>query len=126
MRHSVAAALALAGLFLAACSASPPASDDDVLKHVLAINTCNAKMYVKQARAALRPGPTPSYDDRGLRLCFVATVPDQTLNQKIKRHPAILALGRSCEKLINTQSDAAMAAYQKCIQDGMLEALKGP
>jgi hypothetical protein len=126
VRNFVAVALVVAALFLAGCSGSPPASDDDVLKHVLAINTCNVRMYVKQADATLRPGTTPSYDDRGLRVCFVATVPTQTLNQKIKRHPAILALGRSCENLIDTQSDAAMASYQKCIQDGMLQALKGP
>jgi hypothetical protein len=125
VRYFVAVALTVAQFFLAGCSGSPPASDDDVLKHVLAINNCNAKMYIKQADA-MRSGPTPPYDNRGLRLCFIATGPTQSLNQKIKRHPAILALGRSCENLIDTKSDAAIAAYQKCIQDGMLQALKRP
>ncbi|MFY9631706.1 MAG: hypothetical protein WAJ94_08890 [Candidatus Cybelea sp.] len=117
-----------------ACNGSAP-SDDDVLKHVLAINTCYARMYVKQSAAALAQRrafagskdpmavPTPTYDLSGLRACFIARASRQRLNDRLRKHPAILALGRSCEKYVALESDDATVAYAKCIRDGMPAAL---
>jgi hypothetical protein len=129
-------ALATLQVLAVACSGSAPASDDDVLRHVIAIDDCNAQVVTRQqndSMAALKrlarspqetPGPMPSFDDHALRLCYVRTVSTASLNAKIEAHPAILALGRSCEKVIDTSSDEAMALYNKCIQDGMPDALK--
>jgi len=122
---------------LTACSGSTP-SDDDVLRHVLAINTCYARMYVKQSAAALAQhrafagskdlmaAPTPASDLSGLRACFAARASRQRLNDRLRKHPAILALGRSCEKYVALNSDDAIAAYGKCIRDGMPAALDSP
>jgi hypothetical protein len=122
---------------MTACSGSTP-SDDEVLRHVLAINTCYARMYVKQSAAALAQhrafagskglmaAPTPAYDVSGLRACFVARASRQRLNDRLRKHPAILALGRSCEKYVDLNSDDAIAAYGKCIRDGMPAALDSP
>ncbi|HEY6486217.1 MAG TPA: hypothetical protein VIX83_07525 [Candidatus Cybelea sp.] len=129
--------LVLVNATVAACGGKT-ASDDDVLKHVLAINTCYARMYVKQAGAALTqrrafadskdlmPVPTPAYDVTGLRACFAARVSHQRLNDRLRTYPAILALGRSCEKYVDLNSDAAIAGYGKCIHEGMPAALDSP
>jgi len=107
---SLGAGMLCAGL--TACSAATP-SDDVVLKHVLAINTCYARTHVKQSVS-------------GLRACFVARAWRQRLNDRLREHPAILALGRSCEKYVDLASDDAIAAYGKCIRDGMPAALEAP
>ncbi|MFY9718005.1 MAG: hypothetical protein WAK16_00025 [Candidatus Cybelea sp.] len=134
-RHSIVA-FALLALLAAGCSVSQKASDDDVLRHVIAMDDCNGQVAARQADAQLSalkrfaaspnqtPGPMPSFDTHSLRLCYVATAATASLNAKIGTHPAILALGRSCEKFIDTGSDEAMALYNKCIQDGMPAALK--
>jgi hypothetical protein len=129
-------ALALLPFLAGGCSVSQKASDDDVLRHVIAIDDCNGEVAAQQANAQLSalkrfaaspsqtPGPMPSYDNHSLRLCYVSTAASASLNAKIRTHPAILALGRSCEKFIDTGSDEAVALYNKCIQDGMPAALK--
>jgi hypothetical protein len=136
MNRCSIAALALLPLLAGGCSVSQEASDDDVLRHVIAIDDCNGEVAAQQANASLAalkrfasspqrtPGPMPTFDNHSLRLCYVGTAATANLNAKIKTHPAILALGRSCEKFIDTASDEAMALYNKCIQDGMPAALK--
>jgi hypothetical protein len=135
MQRAFRFGLILGQCCLTACAGARPASDDDVLKHILAINSCNATMYIKQTSALLTtskerlvssgatPMPTPSYDSRGLRECFVATVPGQTLNPKVRANAGVLAVGRSCEKLIDVHSDSAMVDYNTCIDKGMTAAL---
>lgn len=135
MRYLLLFASIFAALSWAGCTRHRP-SDDEVLEHLLAINTCNAQMYLKQANATvtqsreieaspdLTPGPTPSFDNRGLRSCYLIAVEGETVTEAIRRHPAIVALGRSCEKFIDINDDVAMAEYDKCIQDGMPSALK--
>ena len=98
-----------------ACNGSAP-SDDDVLKHVLAINTCYARMYVKQSAAALAQRrafagskdpmavPTPTYDLSGLRACFIARASRQRLNDRLRKHPAILALDGKKEVVVNSST----------------------
>lgn len=133
-----ARALGLALVNATAACSGRTTSDDDVLRHVLAINTCYARMYVKQSATALAQRrafagskdiaavPTPAYDVSGLRRCFVARASRQHLNDRLREHPAILALGRSCEKYVDLKSDDAIAAYGKCIRDGMPAALDAP
>jgi hypothetical protein len=95
-------------------------------------------MYVRQSSAALTQrrafagskdltaDPTPAYDVSGLRACFIARASRQHLNDRLRKHPAILALGRSCEKYLDLNSDDATAEYGKCIRDGMPAALDAP
>jgi hypothetical protein len=136
MQRCSIVALALLPLLAAGCSITQKASDDDVLRHVIAIDDCNGEVAAQQANAQLSalkrfaaspnqtPGPMPSYDNHSLRLCYVGTAATASLNAKIRTHPAILALGRSCEKFIDTGSDEAMALYNKCVADGMPLALR--
>jgi hypothetical protein len=72
------------------------------------------------------PAPTPTYDVSGLRACFVARVSHQRLNDRLRTYPAILALGRSCEKYVDLTSNDAIARYGTCIRDGMPSALDSP
>ena len=112
MRPLRCLALAVTQLGFAACSGSPP-SDADVLKHVLAIDDCYAQVYAQVYAARTH----------SLRLCFVATSATQRVDATVERHPAILALGRSCEKYDDTSSDDAIEKYQACILAGMPAAL---
>ncbi len=102
---------------------------------MLAIDSCYAQLYVTQPTAQLQqantplapgqtPAPAPTFDNHALRLCFVAASVSERVNPEIKKHPAILALGRTCEKFDDTGSDEAIAAYQKCIINGMPAALR--
>jgi hypothetical protein len=128
--------IALLSIVAAAVGCSPPPPpDDEILNHVTAIDRCYVPIFFRLLKVEYReaaqaeergrtPGPTPTFDDHDLRLCYLANVDKQTLNPKVKAKAMILSVGRSCEPRINTASDYAMGEYALCVEEGFGAARK--
>lgn len=125
-----AAGLALLALLIAACSGG--ASDDELVTHAKTVMMCNArltfrtlgpyldaeKVYLANPRAAPVPTVPPPPEPHAIRLCYIASVGTETAKVPPQNRTIILAAGRACERLVNIDSDSAMADYLGCIKEG--------
>lgn len=79
-----------------------------------------------QAGVSATPEPEPTYDSHGLRMCYIATVPNETISKKARSLPELIPMGRSCERLLDITKDSATVDYKDCVMQGItaVEAAK--
>lgn len=128
----------LTELSFTGCSGLGQPSDDEILKQISAIDDCELQMTMKkgselaensrellakiQAGVSASPAPEPTYDSHGLRMCYIATVPNETISKKARSLPGLIPMGRSCERLLDTTKNSAVVDYKDCVMQGITAA----
>jgi hypothetical protein len=116
---------------LEGCAWNRGPSDDEIIMHAKTIVVCNARLTIQRMaplnHALQNPGfvagvtPLPTIaprDPHTLRLCYIGTVATQSALLHPEDRGVVLAAGRACEHLIDTNSDSAMGDYYTCVEEG--------
>jgi hypothetical protein len=112
----IVAAAMVVGCSAPHSSAAPHASTANggaIMRHVLAINSCYTRAYIKAHFV------DAAVDKHALRTCYNDTVESEQPRLRGVISVALVRVGRSCEHLIDPGSDVAMIAYRNCIFDAL-------